>query len=116
LNSPTTTTATATRSMDIRKEEDKPKRGPNFKPHEDVFLVRAYIATSEDPTMSTNRGDDTFWKLVEKSYNTLLADNMDDDEVVEIRSFGALKSRYKKTLQKDCALYAGFYSTVLFRK
>jgi hypothetical protein len=74
--------------------------------------VRVYIATSEDLTMSTNRGDDRYWKLVEKNYNTLLTENMDDEDVVEIRSFGALKSRYKKALQKDCALYARFYKTI----
>jgi hypothetical protein len=47
-----------------------------------------------------------------KRYNTLLTENMDDDDVVEIRSSGALKSRYKKALQKDCAMCAGFYKTI----
>jgi hypothetical protein len=42
--------------------------------------------------MSTNRGDDRYWKLVEKNCNTLLSENMDDADVVEIRSFGAEKS------------------------
>jgi hypothetical protein len=94
--------------MDTRKEKEKPKRGPNFKPNEDVIVVRAYNVPSEDPTMSTNRGDDTYWKLVEKRYNTLLTENMDDDDVVEIRSFGALKSRYKKALQKIVPCMLGF--------
>jgi hypothetical protein len=49
---------------------------------------------------------------VEKTFYTLLTENIDEDDVVEIRRFGASKSRYKKALPKDCALYARFYKTI----
>jgi hypothetical protein len=39
---------------------------------------------------------------VEKTFCTLLTENIDDDDVVEIRGFGALKSRHKSAPRRLC--------------
>lgn len=87
------------------------KKAPNFKPHEDVLLAKAYANVSTDPVNGTDQKSDAFWSSVLTKFNYLMQKLPKSQHIH--RSPESLRIRWQRTLNKEVQLFNGCYSRLL---
>ncbi|CAO2201670.1 unnamed protein product [Urochloa humidicola] len=91
---------------EVAKGKGKKKKLSNFKPEEDVIVVKTWLEISCDPITSTGQKRDRLWERIHERYNFEKAESNPE------RSLRSLQSRWE-VIRAEASKFAGYYADVI---
>lgn len=106
----TTAAAGATGQPYIKADPEFGKKA-NFSKEEDLFICKAWINVTTDPTVGSGQTGKVFWQRVHEQYNKLYEQ---EAEVVVTagRSWESVRDRFQKQIQKTTMKFIQYYTQV----
>ena len=83
------------------------KRATNFDSIEDDIICRCWRILTNDAKTGTNQTSDAFWQRLFVKFTTLMMEEhkRSQAQINEHRSWGGLRSRWRRCIQKECMLF-----------
>ena len=90
------------------------KRAPNFSTAEDVIIAKCWRNMTNDASIGTDQKGDVFWQRLFVKYTTAMIEEGERTRafVNEHRSWSAVRSRWRRCIQKECMLFGSIYRRV----
>ena len=90
------------------------KRAPNFTSVEDAVIARCWKNMTNDAKTGTDQTSDVFWQRLFLKFTTVMMEEKKRTKVLVEghRTWKTLRSRWRRSIQKECMLFGSVYRRV----
>lgn len=85
------------------------KRPPNFTSEEDLFLCKAYVNVSTDPTVGTGQKGATFWDRVQEKFTSIVEEESEVKVLCATRDSQSLMNRWQRHIMRHVNKFNKYY-------
>jgi len=103
---------TKKKKAEVKKEtaaEASTKRPPNFSNDEDLFICKAFVNVSTDPTVGTAQKGKDFWDKVQAKFREIQAEEAEVEVVGNTRTPHAIMNRWQRHIMPSMNKYNKYY-------
>ena len=84
-------------------------KAPNYTTEEDLFICKAFVSVSTDPTHGTNQKGDDFWSKVAVKFADLQATESEVEVVGHTRDGDSIMNRFQRQIQRAVNKFNKYY-------
>lgn len=108
---PATAAKQAKKKKAANKEAPPPasKRPPNFSNDEDLFICKAFVNVSTDPTVGTGQKGKDFWDKVQAKFREIQTEEAEVEVVGNTRTPHAIMNRWQRHIMPSMNKYNKYY-------